>query len=101
MSPSTTWKLIQLVILCIFIWIAHLFWVSWLQPEITTDIAMRQFEDTNEHANKLRALRQQQWPVLTGIFVLGVVIIFWADIKKLWEKPTKKPFFCGQDKEDE
>lgn len=99
MSASTQWKLIQLLILCIFVWLAHLFWVSYLQPELTTDIAMRQFESTDEHASKLRALRQQQWPVLSGLFVLGVVVIFWGDIKKLWERP-KKPFFCSQKKDE-
>lgn len=76
------WKLLQLVILVAFVWVAHLFWVNWIQPDMTTDIAMQQFEDDARPAIAMRSLSNNQWPVLSIIFVLGVVVIFWPG----WEK---------------
>ena len=75
-------KLFQLVMLVAFIWVAHLFWVNWIQPDVSTDIAMQQFESDERPAIAMRAMSNNQWPVLSIIFVLGLVVIFWPG----WEK---------------
>ena len=83
-------KIILLAILFGVMWVANVYWVSYMQPDITTEIAMQQLEPTAEPIQQMRALRQLQLPVFSIVFVLGVLAIFWTDIKKLWDKsPTK------------
>ncbi len=71
-------KLLAVLALAVACFVAGQFWTLWAQPEVMTDVALRQMERSDEAAQLMRTANQaQHWPVLAAMFVAaaGALVI--------------------------
>ena len=71
-------KLLAILALAAACFFAGQYWTLWAQPELMTDVALRQMEQSDEAAQLMRTANQaQQWPVLMAMFAAaaGVLVI--------------------------
>ena len=71
-------KLLAILVLAVACFVAGQYWTLWAQPEVMSDVALRQMERSDEAAQLMRTANQaQQWPVLAAMFAAaaGVLVI--------------------------
>ena len=69
-------KLSAILVLAAACFFAGHFWTFWVQPEVVTDVALRQMERSDEAAPLMRAINQaQQWPVFAAMIVAGACLL--------------------------
>ena len=78
-------KLLWIMLLALGCFLAEQAWTLCIQPELVTEVALRQMERSGEAASLMRSVNQaQQWPILAMgfVFVAGTVLILWPDRKR-------------------
>lgn len=60
-------------------------WTTWVQPEVMTDVAIRQMERCNQPTRWIRAANHiQQWTELAGILACSAaaaMVVFWNRLR--------------------
>ncbi len=72
-------KLCVFVVFVILLSITNLCWQNWIQPDLTTDVALLQFESNPGPAIMMRTLSSNQWQISVAIFIVGSSIILWPN----------------------
>ena len=73
-------KVLLIFVLAFACFLGEQIWTLWVQPELVTDVALRQMERNGQAAPLMRSVNQvQQWPVLAmmSVFVVGAALILW------------------------
>jgi hypothetical protein len=69
-------KVLLVMLLALLCFLAGQLWTLWVQPDLMTELALRQMERSDEAAQAMRTASQaQQWPMVTGLFVFLVVTL--------------------------
>ncbi len=79
-------KIILIVVLALACFLAGQLWTLWVQPELMTDVALKQMERSDEAARIMRTANQaQQWPILAMlfVFVVGTLLILGPSPRRL------------------
>lgn len=74
---STTPLIVLLALVC---FLGGQMWTVWVQPELTTHVALAQMERSDEAAQWMRLASQaQQWPIgpMAFAFLAGVLLVLW------------------------
>ena len=69
-------KLLAILVLAATCFVAGQYWTLWAQPEVMTDIALRQMERSDEASQLMRAASQaQHWPFLIAVSLAGLSVL--------------------------